>query len=426
MSLNTEQKELISALNGRLKESAKFWYQCADEYHSVDDFSASLNALIQSLRNITWILQSHKRLIPGFDVWYKDQQEEMKKDSILKRLNEARIEVVKIKDLKRKSYAVISLMNWENMPLLQWEVDPVEDMNKISLPPIPNELKELFSKKYREPLVRIERKWIVEELSEFEVLQTLAYCYKKLRNVIAESYKKAGIDLSESEIDKIEKDSYLLLGETPENKRIAYFNLQYDHITFENKEIKITEESIKEAEDRYKSPELEKLKKLIKGEDSLADFAYYLLNAKTILKKDGNHIPLVLLYFNNRKPEILPIPAENRTGLYAQIRNLATKIKANRSITGIIIINEMWVSSFEQYKERGIFPTDNPERKELLSVVAIRSDGYAKISMEVFNRNNNEINFEDTEVDMSGECFLSLEPIFKAWNLTGAQIKIIK
>ena len=425
MGLSAEQKELIFVMNRRLKESAKFWYQCADEYHSLDDFLSSLNALVQSLRNITFILQSNKNLIPNFEDWYSKQVNALESDEPLKKLNDARVEVVHRGDLKLKSYAIMSLVNWENKPLLQWKIDPLEDINKVSLPPIPDEIRDLLSKKYREPLVCVERKWIVESLSDFEVLQTLSYCYRKLRTVVVDAYIQSGISILESEIEKIEKDNYLLLGEIPEDKRIAYFNLQYEKINLKKKKFKTTAESIEKAKNRYGLPKFKKIKKHLQRKDPLLDFEYYLESAKIILKKDGNHIPIAFLYSGDKNLEILPIPSNNRTELYAQIRNLAKKIKMNKNATGIVIINEMWISNAEDCLGKGIFPENDSKSEELLSIVAIRKDGFAKIAMETFNRHKGVINFDKSLEGISMESFYALKPILEAWGLTDEKIQIV-
>ncbi len=73
--MDQHKQELVRILNRRLAESAKFWYQCIDEYQDINEFLSSLNALIQSLRNITFVIQKHKKDIPHFEDWYSAKQQ---------------------------------------------------------------------------------------------------------------------------------------------------------------------------------------------------------------------------------------------------------------------------------------------------------------------------------------------------------------
>src|SRR5260370_41885928 len=89
----------------RLREAKHFWRQALASYDDSESFRINVNACIQALRNVTWLMQSGKDQIPGFDGWYARWQTEMEGDSTLKWLVKARNRIVKHADLKTESKA---------------------------------------------------------------------------------------------------------------------------------------------------------------------------------------------------------------------------------------------------------------------------------------------------------------------------------
>jgi hypothetical protein len=78
----------------RLKHAHLLWHQCLDAYHDPEQFLADLNATIEALRYITFVVQKEKSAFKDFDAWSKPRQEILKADSMAKWLNEARVTIV--------------------------------------------------------------------------------------------------------------------------------------------------------------------------------------------------------------------------------------------------------------------------------------------------------------------------------------------
>ena len=66
----------------RLHECHRLWHAAAAEYDDQEGFRTSLNALLQALRNVTFVLQKEKRGIPDFDTWSEQWREIMGKDGV--------------------------------------------------------------------------------------------------------------------------------------------------------------------------------------------------------------------------------------------------------------------------------------------------------------------------------------------------------
>ena len=87
------------------------WHEALDAYSDPDPFTGHLNAVIQGLRNVTWVLRKGQlRHQDGFDRWYQAQQETMEADTRMKWLNSARNRIEKQGDLDTKSTAHIRVI----------------------------------------------------------------------------------------------------------------------------------------------------------------------------------------------------------------------------------------------------------------------------------------------------------------------------
>jgi hypothetical protein len=162
----------------RLVEAHVLWHQSLEQYHQPDLFQANLNATIQALRNITFILQSEKHSFTQFDVWYKSWQERIKPDPVLRWLKEARNTVVKQGELETSSIAVVKLVTWKDDVLLETSIPP-DTPPSLILANIP--LLELVSNTHlpsgdlKHAAIIIERRWSVTELGGREILGALAW-----------------------------------------------------------------------------------------------------------------------------------------------------------------------------------------------------------------------------------------------------------
>lgn len=98
----------------RLAEAHLLWHQTLERYHDSDAFRANLNATIEAMRNITFVLQNEKGVIPNFDVWYGKWQTRLSEDAAAKWLRDARTKVVHQGELESQSAAEIRLVTWRD------------------------------------------------------------------------------------------------------------------------------------------------------------------------------------------------------------------------------------------------------------------------------------------------------------------------
>lgn len=107
----------ISSTVDKLWEAWYFILGMVSSYHDPHAFRYNLNAFIQALRNVTFMLQSEDGKPPGFEQWYKAKRREMASNPQLKRFVEARNLVVKKQMLAAKSTLRIGIFRGRRFKL---------------------------------------------------------------------------------------------------------------------------------------------------------------------------------------------------------------------------------------------------------------------------------------------------------------------
>jgi hypothetical protein len=185
----------IPRTHRRLVEAHILWHQALAQYQQPEVFRANLNALIQTLRNVTFILQSEKHSLSDFDDWYKPWQERLKTDAVCIWLKDARNTIVKEGELEADSTAVVKLVTWRDDVLLESHVPPsaasslimrnlplMECINNVRVPP----------GALKSAAISIERRWSVEDLKGREILEALAQAYGVLAELVLDAHIHLG------------------------------------------------------------------------------------------------------------------------------------------------------------------------------------------------------------------------------------------
>src|ERR1039457_1902731 len=99
----------LHSAHRRLMDCHVHWHAAADSYMEPEEFRLNLNALIQDLRNVTWLLQKQKHELPDFGQWYPAWQRSASDDQVMRWVVSARTRVVKMGDLEMHSHALVRL-----------------------------------------------------------------------------------------------------------------------------------------------------------------------------------------------------------------------------------------------------------------------------------------------------------------------------
>jgi len=185
----------LPSTHEKCNEAEYFFAKLLEHYHAPDEFRFNLNAFIQAIRNITFMLQSEENKPVGFDDWYAKKQDEMRGNDILRRFVEARNIVVKRSSLAAHSTARSGLFRRRKLKLAFGH----------ELSPMMSTIEALdFAKKFTYGMfldedhsaigeqTGVERTWIVSDLGGSEVVATCLQALNYMGELLAEAHRLCG------------------------------------------------------------------------------------------------------------------------------------------------------------------------------------------------------------------------------------------
>jgi hypothetical protein len=182
----------IPKTHRRLAQAHVLWHQALSSYLNPAVFLANLNATIESLRNVTLVLQNEKGAFKKFDEWYGPWQARLKEDKISRWLHEARTTVVHQGDLENRSTAEVKLVTHSNEVI----ANLVVPINLVSEKILEHRDVSKFLSEYQKndtkdqaAVVAVERIWRTEGLDNLEVLEGLARVYGLLSEMVLDAQR---------------------------------------------------------------------------------------------------------------------------------------------------------------------------------------------------------------------------------------------
>ena len=197
----------------KFEEAAYFLGKCAELYHVPSEFQFNLNAFIQALRNITFILQSEPNRPAGFASWYESKQVEMKNNHLLRRFVQARNIVVKQSSLKAQSTALSGVFRGRRCKVGMRHPVPLFAPSAWILERLKANVGFFLDEAHSQPWEQfgVMRTWVVEEIGESEVLGLGLQALNSIGAVLVEAHRLLGadVDSTELELDMIGTQTFL-------------------------------------------------------------------------------------------------------------------------------------------------------------------------------------------------------------------------
>jgi hypothetical protein len=195
MSHATIQKQIeASPFPSTVDKYWEAWYfllGVCENYHDPIAFKYELNAFIQSLRNITFMLQSEPRRPTTFAAWYTGEQAKLRGDATLRRFVEVRNLVVKQSSLVTKSKVDLGLFRGRRFKLgFSSEISPLLDSTYLISHAqkfmVGFMLDEAHSQVGEQ--VGVKRVWIAPEIGESEVVGHCAEALATLGGLVRRAH----------------------------------------------------------------------------------------------------------------------------------------------------------------------------------------------------------------------------------------------
>jgi hypothetical protein len=186
----------IPSTHDKLNEAQYFFDGLLKNYHRPYEFQFNLNAFIQAIRNITFMLQSEEQKPDVFDNWYAKKQEDMKTNETLRRFVNARNVVVKRSSLTAKSKARsgmfrgrrLKLVFMHDLPVLMDTYEALEKEKQLTIGLLLDEEHLSIGEQ-----VGVERTWIVTELGDGEAATTCLEALNYMGQLVAEAHALFGL-----------------------------------------------------------------------------------------------------------------------------------------------------------------------------------------------------------------------------------------
>lgn len=178
----------------KLAEAHYFIHEMVDHYHEPDLFRYSLSAFLQSARNVTFVLQSEMSRMSRFEEFWKGRQSEMRADSDLELLNDARVTVVHKSSLIPSSSMFIGHFKYGK---------PKAGFGAMPLDPMMESIVALARGRQTDPFEHphrvwsgeefgLQRMWALREAPDKELVQFALSTLTKIAEVFSQTHEWAG------------------------------------------------------------------------------------------------------------------------------------------------------------------------------------------------------------------------------------------
>lgn len=411
----------VPTTHARLIEAHAFWHEALEAYHDPPAFVSKLNALIQTLRTVTWALQKELGPYPELTTsWYKAWQDRMSEDSRLQWAKRARNQLVHRGDLETHSKALVRIVG-EGIVGFGSEVDadPSSTASEI-LRQI--DLSGLSDRVRREGTLVVERRWTVAAFPDEELLDVLAHCYAVLSQIVAEAHDqldgcmatciKTADDPCEQESAWEHPSRRLPCMWAGREARTSRRNLLSGAPIGVSSHALIGPRPDKaELQRRYSVATWEAPSA---GGDLFEHARAWHATGRQMLLTDGDHVMIAWLYKGSRpvsQQGLHPHDQREKFLIMEQLANEATRLGAD----GVILTSEAWEATVADLDDplAMLRAAERVDRTEALVTHALRRDGTTKSYRSPMLRVDGALRLGDVTVDDHHHPLL--KPFLDAW-----------
>ena len=149
----------LSAVDRRLGDLHRHWHEAERGYFEPDSFRIAIQTAIQTLRTVTFIVQSNKRLFRNFDPWYSSWQDRLRADPLMRWMVDARNKIEKQGDLDAHSFvrAEIVASYYDEGPRIEVPAELFQNPAEL-ISSIPTGA--LRKHVLKDGILRIQRRWV--------------------------------------------------------------------------------------------------------------------------------------------------------------------------------------------------------------------------------------------------------------------------
>jgi hypothetical protein len=405
----------LAPVDRRLEDVHRHWHSAEQAYFEPTTFRVAIQTAIQTLRTVTFILQSNKHLIPQFDAWYGPWQEKLKSNALMRWMVDARNKIEKQGDLEAHSFVraeiVASYLN--NGPVIDVPAKLFEGP-RVILKGIPKSDLGEHVKKFG--TLRIQRRWVENSLPDCELLDAVAIAYGRIAEVVHDAHRAIGRD-PPTTIDAETGEQYApgRAGRLPcmighGDARTINISLS-DGQRFEvgSQPFPVNKKRGRAGVKRY---DLRPEEVWDASGDQETVLGSLFRTARKMTEKDGKHVTMVVLLRGTKPVRIVDVEFPDQGAKYIVMRQIANEA-AKLAADGVILMGEAWRAHADASKPY-MRAVEAPNKMEVLHAVLVRREGEPVELFADFYRQNDKVRLGDTETVRGGQHYM-FAPIYEAW-----------
>ncbi|WP_455924264.1 hypothetical protein [Pseudomonas putida] len=412
-----EYKCPLSPVDRRLEDAHRHWHEAEKGYFDPDTFRRAIQATIQTLRTVTFILQSNKRLFSSFDTWYESWRTKFRSDPLMRWMVDARNKIEKQGDLETHSFirAEILASYYENGPSVEIEAHLFQSPEEL-LKNIPTQ--ELRDHVFKDGILRIQRKWVENTLPNYELLEAVAVAYGKISEMVADAHKELKLPLPST----IAGDTDYTHGKESRGGRlpcmIGHSDIRTQNVWLATgqaievgqKTVKFDKADTEHVRTRYGFTADTAIPPSVPGAEDLLKTLF--TTARTMITVDGHHNTIAFLLNGGRPISVQSLAIQEHGEKYLVMRTLANEV-IKLGADGVIVIAEAWMARYDP-KTPYRRAADAPERREYLTATLVTKYGPPLHLQALIQRKGESVALADTEITRN-QSHVAFVPIYAAW-----------
>ncbi|TIM30344.1 MAG: hypothetical protein E5Y63_11615 [Mesorhizobium sp.] len=408
----------LAGVDRRLEDAHQLWHRAEAEYFDPESFRLFAQNTIQTLRTVTWRLQNHKKLFADFDAWYGPWQERMRADRLMKWLHDARTKIEHQGDLEIHSFIraeiVASYLSSE-VPRMEVRAELFATAKEL-LKGIPKDALEKHVLK--NGTLRIQRRWVENNLPNHELLDALAIVYGRTKEIVHDAHRKLGLP-EPMTVDSGTGEKFnapALSWRMPcmiahEARRELLISLaDGSRLSFVPQTLTLREEDKNELAQKT---DLKLYRPMAEKYDSVEAMSEgYFRMVRQVFERDDYHQPMIF-FFQGLKPlKFFGYEIQDRAQKYLMNRSLAQEaLRYGADV--VLMVNEAWIAPMNEVGPYE-FAVDAPNRQEALTMVLVRKDGDLIHHQAMIIRENDKPVLGETGVTRNPATYTAA-PFYDAW-----------
>ena len=410
----------LAAVDKRLEDAHATWHQAEAAYFDPEGFRRSIQATIQILRTVTFVLQNHKHLIPNFEEWYTKWQDDLRNDPLMRWMVNARNKIEKQGDLEANSFVHAEVVaSYLEGPAIQVPANLTDPITRL-IESLPTD--DLGKHILDNGTLRIQRKWVENSLPDYELLDAVALAFGRISDLVADAHRQLGIQPPTT--------ANVRTGEVFASGRRGRLPCMIAHAEPRTMNISLSEgdvlslRSFRRDFDPTKKDDVvahygfdpstapQPIRQEGQSDEEYAARTMFGMG-RVMIEKDGYHVTTVFLIGGDRRPLLMQMDPHSQRDKYLLMRHVANEVERHAA-TAVIMIGEAWTAKFDPSRPFAR-AQDSKDRGEILSAMLVRKDGNAlHLAAEIRRDSDGNVRLgETTEVIM--EELSMFAPVYDVW-----------